>query len=397
MADCLGIGPGSVWRVCIIQHRSYGKTGLKVSALGFGAMRRPFYGGDRDKPGDEELASACLHRYLELGGNLIDTARAYGDSERRVGEVLRSRREQVILSTKNASLAPLRYRPGYVFTPDLWQQHLEQSFEALGVDYIDLYHVHDLSWEQYTGHFAQPGGPLDLVQRHLDDGSIRHLCFSCHDTPENLIQLIDEGVFSGMLVQYNLLDRHNEEALAHAHERGLGVNIMGPVAGGRLASPSERLTGMLENVKSVPDIALRFVLSSPHVSCALSGMNDLQMVEENCATASREEPLTPEEHELVVKTLEDCQRLLGLYCTGCGYCLPCPQGVAIPDVLAALNLERVWGLTDSARRAYRRLSAGDKPRDASLCVECGECEGKCPQKLPIMEQLREAHSLLSVE
>jgi uncharacterized protein len=123
-------------------------------------------------------------------------------------------------------------------------------------------------------------------------------------------------------------------------------------------------------------------------------MNSLEMVEENVRTASREEPLTPEEYELVIKTLEENQKLLDLYCTGCEYCLPCEQGVAIPRVLQALNLERVWGLTDLARQTYGKLSSGETVQDASLCVECGECEGKCPQHLSIMEELREAHELL---
>jgi uncharacterized protein len=369
-----------------LQYRTYGKTGLKLSALGYGAMRLPK---------DEELAVQCLTRFLDLGGNFIDTARGYSESERLVGQAIAGRRDQVVISTKNAALAPLRWKPGYVYTDDMWQEAMDKSFATLGVDYIDLYHVHDFSWDHFTEYFMKPGGPMDMVRPYLDNGSIRHLCFSSHDTPENMMKLVDEGVFDGILLQYNLLDRRNEDVIAHAHEEGLGVNVMGPVAGGRLAHASDRLTGMVAGVDTVPEIAIRFVLNNDHVTSALSGMNSLAMVEENFATASREEPLTPEEYQMVVQTLAENQKLLDLYCTGCEYCLPCPQGVAIPQVLQALNLERVWGLTDLARQGYAKLSSGETVSDASLCVECGECEGKCPQHLSIMAELQEAHELLS--
>ena len=369
-----------------MQYRQYGGTGLSVSALGLGAMRLPK---------DEDLAVECMRHYLDLGGNLIDTARGYGESERLVGQAIAGRRDQVVLSTKNAALAPLRWKPGYVFTPDLWQQAMDTSFATLGVDHLDLYHVHDLTWDQYTDYFVKPGGPLDMVRPRLDDGSVRHLVFSCHDTPENIIKLIDEGVFAGMLVQYNLLDRKNEDAIAYAHQKGLGVNTMGPVGGGRLSCPSERLTAPIPGVQTVPEIALRFVLSNPNIASALSGMNSLEMVDENFASASREEPLTPEEYELVLSTLAECEKLLESYCTGCNYCLPCPQGVAIPEIFSAYNYHEVWGLTELARKSYQGLGAGETIRDASVCVECGECEGKCPQHLSITEQIHAIHDLLS--
>ena len=380
-----------------MQYREYGKTGKMIAALGFGAMRLPK---------DEDYAVEIMQRYLDLGGNLIDTARAYGESERIVGQAIRGRRDQLYLSTKNHSLFQLEREPG------LWREYFETSLQNLGVDRIDFYHVHDTKWEGFEEAFFAQGGPFEQMRQAQAEGMIDHLCFSSHDTPANIIKLIDLGVFAGMLVQYNMLDSleafgvhghkegaSNEPPIAHAAEKGMGVLIMGPVAGGRLMSgPPDKLAAMLPGmVQSIPDLALRFVLANPGVTCALSGMSEIQHVEENLATASREEPLTKEEHEQIRQAVAQNEKLAELYCTGCNYCQPCPEGVAIRDIFAAMNYHRVWGLTDHAKHSYRRLGPDNSEgkMNAGACVECGECEEKCPQNIPIIEQLAESHAALS--
>lgn len=385
-----------------MQYREYGKTGKKISALGFGAMRLP-----KD---DEDYAVEIMRRYLDLGGNLIDTARGYGESEKIVGRALKGRRDQVYLSTKNHSIMREVWEKGCKFSSDDWQRMVDESFEALQVDRIDFYHVHSITWQKYVEHFQPPSDAFKMIRRAQEEGRIEHLCFSSHDTPENIIKLIDEGIFDGILVQYNMLDRvpgagghgagvGNEPALAHAAEKGLGVMIMGPVAGGRLMrGPSDKIEKMMGGeFTSIPDLALRFVLANPNVTGALSGMNTLEMVEENCATASREEPLSEQELAAIRQAIAENEKLAELYCTGCGYCQPCPEGVAIPDIFQAMNYHRVWGLTDLAKHQYSRLGPdNDQGKlDASACVECGECEEKCPQHIPIIEQLKECHQVLS--
>ena len=214
------------------------------------------------------------------------------------------------------------------------------------------------------------------------------------------MKLIDTGEFEGMLCQYNLLDRLNEEAIAHAHEKGLGVAIMGPVGGGRLVAPSERIQEIVGGAKSTPEVALRFVLSNPNVTLALSGMNSIAMVEENAATVSREETLTAEEKQKVLGMLTETKRLSDLYCTGCNYCMPCPNDIDIPANFSAMNYHRVWGLEEHARQLYERLGKKKKPDGtvveawAEACIECGECEPKCPQNIPIREQLKETAAAL---
>ncbi len=379
-----------------MQYREYGNTGKMISALGFGAMRLPQ---------DEDYAVEIIRRYLDLGGNLIDTARAYGESEKIVGRAIKGRRDEVYLSTKNHSLGQSDRKP------DLWREYFETSLRALEVDRIDFYHVHDIRWEGFEEVFFAGGGPLQQVRQAQEEGIVGHICFSCHDTPENIIKLIDLDVFAGMIVQYNILDRletfgqrgrkvgtGNEPAIAHAAEKGMGVMIMGPLAGGRLMQgPGDKIKEMTPGeVSTVADLGLRFVLANPNVTCAMSGMNQMQHVEENMATASREEPLSEEEYEQIRQAVAQNEKLAELYCTGCNYCQPCPQGVAIPDIFAAMNYHRVWGLTDYAQGLYKQLGPENREgkMDATACVECGECEEKCPQNIPIIEQLKESHKVL---
>ena len=365
-----------------MQYREYGKTGLRVSVLGFGAMRLP-----RSKP---DLAIEILRRAFDLGVNYVDTAARYGlgKNEALVGKAIKGRRDQVYVATKNHCKKE---------SAEEWQRYLDRSLEVLDVDYIDFYHLHTLKWDVYRKHLL-PSGIVERFRKARDEGLIRHTCFSCHDKPENIVKLIDTGEFEGVLVQYNLLDRANEEVIAYAHEKGLGVAIMGPVAGGRLAFPSAKLQGVVREVKSTPEIALRFVISNPYVTLALSGMNSIEMVEENAAIASREEPLSAEERQRVLEALQECERLSDLYCTGCRYCMPCPHYVDIPRNFEAMNYYQVWGLKEHARSRYKKLGRPTKTRRvvrwAEACVECGECEPKCPQNIPIRARLKETAATL---
>jgi len=371
-----------------MQYKMYGTTGHKISALGFGAMRLPMIGDHVDM----DLSIAIIRRSIESGVNYVDSAVGYcnGESQIAVGKAIKGYRDKLYVSTKN------HYKGE---SGDEWQKLLDQSLERIGVDYIDFYHSHGLGWEEYQGMLGT-NKPMERFRKAKEQGLIRYMCFSCHDSPENMIKLIDTGEFAGMLVQYNLLDRRNEEAIAHAHEKGMGVAIMGPIGGGRLVSPSEKIKGMVGSAVSTAEVALRFVISNPNVTVALSGMNSMEMVEENLATASREDPMTEAERGRVLEILEESKKLADLYCTGCGYCMPCPNDIDIPANFSAMNYHRVFGLTDLARRNYKNLGKKRKSDGtiveawAEACVECGKCEPKCPQKIPIIDQLKETHTAL---
>jgi predicted aldo/keto reductase-like oxidoreductase len=369
-----------------MQYRVLGRTGLEVSALGFGTMRFRMVNGHVD----QDLAIEVLHRAMDLGVNYFDSAVGYcnAESEKTLGKALKGRREGKIISTK--------YPPwGRSLTADDCRHIIEQSLARLDLEYIDVYHMHGLDWETARKMMAK-GAALEGARKAKEEGLLKHLGFSFHDDPRRMVDIAKANPDLDVVTcQYNLLDRRNEESMAAVRGMGLGVVVMGPVGGGRLGFPSERLEGLLPGKSmSSPELALRFVLANPNVSIALSGMNTVEMVEENAATASVETPLTEEEMRKIGAMLEENRRLSDLYCTGCEYCMPCPNKVNIPEVFRLMNLHRVWGLTESARERYARLSSGEDITDASACVECGQCEEKCPQKIAIIEQLKESHRAL---
>jgi len=373
-----------------MEYRLLGRTGLKVSALGFGTMRFKMAEGHVD----QDLAIPVLHRAMDLGINYFDSAVGYcnSESEMVLGKALQGRRAGMVVSTKY---------PAWGRNPsaDDCRRIIEQSLLRLDIEAIDIYQMHGIDWERAQRVLAR-GAAVDGARGAKEEGLVRHLGFSFHDDPRRMVDIIEAvPEFDVVTCQYNLLDRSNEESMAYAHERGLGVAVMGPVGGGRLGFSSERIQGLLPGGRrSSPEIALRFVLSNSNVSVALSGMNTIEMVEENTAAASQQRPLSSKERQRILEMLEENRQLSELYCTGCGYCMPCPNGVNIPENFRLMNLHRVWGLTEHARQGYRSFGP-EKPDNlnADACVECGECEPKCPQKIPIISQLKETHRSLGGE
>jgi hypothetical protein len=259
--------------------------------------------------------------------------------------------------------------------------------------------MHSMDWETFLEENA-PDGALQGARKAKEEGLVKHLAFSFHDKPERMIEIFQAAPDLEIVTcQYNLLDRANEESIAWAHEHDKGVVIMGPVAGGQLGATTDQTLKLLPGkMKSSPELAIRFVLTNPNVTVALSGMSTLAMVEENVATASRGDALSPMELEQIAAAVEENKKLAELYCTGCQYCLPCPNGVNIPKNFYLMNLHRVWGQTGEARRLYddgwTLLSEGTENLQAVACQECGQCEPKCPQKIPIIAQLKATHRVL---
>lgn len=373
-----------------MQYRPFGRTGFQISALGFGAMRLPIKTVDGKECFDHEAGIALLRHGIDMGINYVDTAPFYCDRESEIiiGKALKDGyRDKIRLSTK---------LPGEDHGYDAARKRLEESLANMQTDHIDFYHLWSCSWK-YFSESAEPEGQIRMAMKAKEEGLIRHLSFSSHDTADNMIKLIDTGLFESMLCQYNLLDRSNETAVAHAAEKGLGVVVMGPVGGGRLGLPSQTVQALLPGkVQSSPEIALRFVLSNPAVSCALSGMGSTAMVDENVRIASSAAPLNAEEQEQVKRSMEENKERAKLYCTGCNYCMPCPVGVNIPLNFELMNYHRVYDLTDYAREQYGNIGKLPwiKGEKASACVECGECEAKCPQQLNIRQQLKETAATL---
>ena len=373
-------------------YREFGNTGISMSALGFGAMRLPMLETGDGNIVDEGKAIPIIHRAFELGVNYIDTAPYYCDkqSEITVGKALKGWRGKIYLSTKN----PIEDASG-----DHWRERLENSLKNLDTDYIDFYHLWGIGLESFKKDIDIPGGPIEAAQKAKNEGLIKHLSFSFHDKPENFAPIADSGYFSSVLMQYNLLDRSNEKNIDYAKEKGMGVVIMGPVGGGRLGAPSQMIAGLLkEKSKSSAETALRFVLSNPNVNVALSGMNTIEMVEENARIASISGHLTDAERGRILSMMDEHKKLAELYCTGCNYCQPCPQDINISYLFELMNYHRVYGLTEHARAVYKETSEGKnwvKTKMPDACAECGACESKCPQRIGIIRQLKETHLALS--
>lgn len=370
-----------------MEYVSLGKTGLTVSRLGFGAMRLPMVGEGDDARVNRDLSTPMIHRAFESGVNYIDTAVGYcnSDSQRALGEALKGWRDKVIVSTKN------HY---YGEDEGEWWALLEQSLERLDVAYLDIYNHHGIQAKSY----AEKVEPrvAKWMYKARDQGLIRHVCTSFHDDNAGLLKIVESGYPEVITLQYNMLDRQLEEGIALAHERGIGVIAMGPAGGGRLCEPTEVLGSMMPGVKRVPELALRFVLSNPNVTMALSGMTTMAEVEENVATANDDVALSAEDKAAIDEHLVRLKKMADLYCTGCKYCMPCPEGVDIPFAFDRYNQGRVYGIWDTARKAYasRDEAQRENQKTASACTECGECEEKCPQDIPIREQLKEAHAAL---
>ena len=363
-----------------MQYTILGKTGLKVSRLGFGGLHFPM----KSKTSvDRDLAIPLLRRGCELGINFFDTSQQYcaGESQEVLGEALEGVRDKVILSTKNRHFDKT--------DKDTWWKNLTNSLKWLRTDYIDIYNLHGLNYDFFQSGITGEDGLYMEMLKAKEQGLIRHICFSFHGPNEQLEKLVDTGLFDTVIVQYHLLDLHLEDGIARAAAAGMGVIIMGPVGGGRLAHTSEKAVSLISGVETTPALALRFVFSNKNVHVALSGMANMRELGENVETVSSAGELTEQDHRAITAAVDERKRQEGAYCTGCKDCMPCAAGVDVPANFEILNLERVFGLTQHARQRYAQLDA-----KAALCDGCGECVGKCPQRIDIPKRLAEAAATL---
>lgn len=378
-----------------MQYHSFGNTGIKVSILGFGAMRFPQERIKGKLQIKQEESVEMMQRAFELGVNYVDTAYSYngGESELVVGKALQGWKDKVYLSTKMPTWLVKK-------TSD-YRRFLEEQLIKLKVDYIDFYHFHGIGEESFKNTVLKHN-LLREARKAKEEGLIKHISFSFHDKPEVMKRIIDVGIFESVLCQYNLLDKSNEEAMAYAQRKGLGVAIMGPVGGGRLVVSDILKEVIGSDVKSTSELALRFVFANKNVSVALSGMENKEMVEENAGVASLSEPLSNKQLEVMENFIESRKKKEEIPCTNCGYCQPCPENVAIPEIFQLMNYYTVYGLKEYALKQYQDMGVGtlwlggdkDERKRVDACVECGECEEKCPQRIEIMERLKEAHKVL---
>ncbi|MCJ7750816.1 MAG: aldo/keto reductase, partial [Armatimonadetes bacterium] len=276
-------------------------------------------------------------------------------------------------------------------TADSYRKLIDLQMQFLGVDYLEFFQVGWFCLEELA-YLTKKGGALEALDKARTEGIIGHIGFTGHDKPEIFTKMVETGIFDSLTIPYNMLDRSYAPTIKRAGELGVGVIAMCPVAGGMLASPARQLQELIPGgATTTATAALQFVLSNPDVSCAASGMQCLEMLRENVATADTFRGMSDEDRARVERILDEFSAVGERFCTGCGYCMDCPNGVDIPKNFRMYNLGRVYGLMDWAKQEYANLEEGKR---AEACIECEQCEPKCPNKLPIIEQLAEVSKAL---
>lgn len=363
-----------------MQFRKLGRTGLEVTAVGFGGI--PIMGANCPVGCVPEDEAVRVVRYaLDKGVNFIDTARSYSESERRIGIAVKGRSPRPYIATKT-------YIDPKGKDLDRFSREIDESLAALDVDYIDLYQIHyiDRGFEFALG----PKGAVAQMRKARDEGKIRHIGVTAHD-PDMAVRALETGEFETVQVPYNVVKPEAAEKLfPYCLERGIGVICMKPIAGGALATAPE-VQQWLEG-KDLPTAtnALRFVLSQAAVSVAIPGMDSTLEVDENVAVARAEtiEPLSDAEVEKIRSRLA----ILGeQFCHNCAYCdAVCSAELPLSRIFQLERYYKLYALRDLAQEKFRELH-----RSADECLDCRKCMEKCPYGLKVPERLKEAAELLS--
>lgn len=377
-----------------MHYRNFTKYKIQISPLGFGCMRFPILDNDSSKI-DEEKSIEMIRYAIDNGVNYIDTAYPYhqGNSEYLVGKALKDGyRDKAYLATKLPSWL--------INTYDDFHKYLDEQLEKLNTDYIDFYLLHTLNKDYWEN--LKKLDVLKFIDEAKASGKIKYIGFSFHDELDVFKEIVDYHDWDFCQIQYNYVDRDyqaGEEGLKYAYDKGISVIIMEPIKGGKLSNPSNEIKEIwdLNDIKRTPsEWALRWVLNHKEVSLLLSGMSTLEQVKENIKTVSNASVnhLNEKEIELIDKVTNIYQEKIKVGCTSCEYCLPCPEGVSIPNIFQVYNDLYVFGTDGNSKDRYK--SYKEKGIDASKCIECGLCETMCPQYIKIRRHLKDAHKVLEV-
>lgn len=326
-------------------YKELGKTGLKVSCIGFGGIPIQRI--------TKEEASEVIHRAEELGINFIDTAMGYTVSQEYIGYALAGRRDKWIVATKSMAR-----------DKDSMRSDIETSLKALNTDYIDLYQIHNVKvmseYEKVTGE----GGALEALIEAKKAGKIGHIGITAHSL-DTLKVAIESGLFETIMYPYNIVENQAEPLFKRAKELNIGVIAMKPMAGGALKNGT---------------LSMTYILQNKNITCAIPGMGSIKEVEENAKAGNEIRELTEEEKKKCSKIAKE---LGDNFCRRCGYCAPCPQNIDIPFSFILKAYYDNYDLKGWANERYKALKG-----HASDCKECGICEGKCPYNLPIKKMLK---------
>ena len=326
-----------------MEYRILGKTGLKISRLGFGGIPIQRI--------DAEGTRTLMHQLKDAGVNFIDTARGYTVSEEYLGYALEGIREDFILATKSMAR-----------TKEAMAADIDISLKNLRTDYIDLYQIHNATPEQLQ-QVTGPGGALEALQEAKAAGKIRHIGLTSHSLDTFKLALEMDWVETFMF-PYNIVETQAEKLIQACTKKNIGFIDMKPLAGGAIEDAT---------------LALRYICANDNVTVVIPGMADPAELVQNVAAASNTSPLTPAE---TAKILEVRSALGTQFCRRCNYCQPCSVGINISGAFLFDGYLQRYGLADWARSRYATMS-----KKASDCIGCGACEDRCPYHLPIREML----------
>ncbi len=361
--------------------------------LGFGMMRLPRVEGGKDI--DLEHTKRMVDAFIEAGGKYFDTAYVYEGSEAATKAALCDRypRESYYLADKlNASDFACK-------SEEEAKNEIKVSLERTGAGYFDFYLLHGIdsgNVEKFNRY-----GIWEYMRKLKEDGLIRHYGFSFHSTPEQLDELLTEHPDTEFVqIQINYSDWEDPLICSRrcyevATRHGIPVIVMEPVKGGKLANPPQQVKDIL--LQANPDVsfaswAIRFTASLPNVMMVLSGMSNMEQMEDNLSFMRQLKPLNEEEKNVLEEACKALSQFDGIACTSCHYCTPgCPMEIHIPEIFAVMNVYKMYGDLKEARNEYGWRPGGEK---ASACVQCGQCEDACPQHLPIISLLEEVAETL---
>ena len=369
-------------------HYREDKYGNKLSILGFGCMRFQQVRGKIDL---EEAEREIMEAYRG-GVNYFDTAYIYPGSEAAIGEIFEKNgiREKINIATK---------LPHYMIkSMDGIEKTFQEELRRLRSDYVDYYLMHMLNdvatWEK-----LKAMGVADWLEEKKKSGAIRQVGFSYHGNSEAFCKIVDAYDWDFCQIQYNYLDEHAQagrKGLYHAAAKGIPVIIMEPLRGGKLVNnlPEKAKQLFAEHPKkySPAEWAFRWLWNQPEVTCVLSGMNSMEMLEENVRAASECQigEFTEEDDALLAQIVEIINSKMKVGCTGCGYCMPCPQKVDIPGTFAAYNARYAESKKGAFMDYIKCTVLRKDATSASNCINCGKCERHCPQHIEIRKELKNA-------
>ena len=328
-----------------MEYRMLGKTGLCVSAVGFGGIPIQRLDAQRTRTLMEALAAH--------GVNYIDTARGYTVSEEFLGQALQGGlRGSFILASKSMAR-----------TYEAMAADIETSLRNLRTDHIEIYQMHNLKPEEFELAFS-PGGAAAAIQDAIRAGKVGHMGATAHSAAA-FEKLLGCPQIETVMFPYNIVESQGEELIARAARQNVGFIAMKPMAGGNLTDGT---------------LALRYILQNPGVTLAIPGMAEVSEVEENARAAEALSPLTQAEQEAIAGIRKE---LSGNFCRRCGYCAPCTAGIDIPSCFLFEGYLKRYDLAHWAKERYSGMKV-----KASACIGCGKCETRCPYELPIREKLR---------